>query len=34
MKAHPEVAISILPIVVTRFRETNDALIGASGVRT
>lgn len=33
MKAHPEVAIDILPIVVTRFRQTNDALIGVSGVR-
>ena len=28
MKAHPEVAMGILPIVVKRFRETNDALIG------
>jgi len=27
------VAIQILPIVVTRFRETNDALIGVSGIR-
>ncbi|MBU0927835.1 MAG: cyclic nucleotide-binding domain-containing protein [Spirochaetes bacterium] len=34
MKAHPEVAIHILPIVVQRFRETNDALIGVSGVRS
>jgi CRP-like cAMP-binding protein len=34
MKAHPEVAIDILPIIVKRFRETNDALIGVSGVRT
>jgi len=33
MKTHPEVAIDILPIVVKRFRETNDALIGVSGVR-
>jgi CRP-like cAMP-binding protein len=33
MKVHPEVAIQILPIVVTRFRETNDALIGVSGIR-
>lgn len=33
MKAHPEVAIDILPIVVKKFRETNDALIGMSGVR-
>ena len=28
LKTHPEVAIDILPIVVKRFRETNDALIG------
>jgi CRP/FNR family transcriptional regulator, cyclic AMP receptor protein len=28
MKAHPEVAIDILPIILKRFRETNDALIG------
>ncbi|TFG84968.1 MAG: cyclic nucleotide-binding domain-containing protein [Spirochaetales bacterium] len=34
MKAHPEVAIDILPIVVKKFRETNDALIGVSGVRS
>ncbi|MBP7262798.1 MAG: cyclic nucleotide-binding domain-containing protein [Spirochaetia bacterium] len=33
MKTHPEVAIDILPIVVKRFRETNDALIGMAGVR-
>jgi len=33
LKAHPEVAIDILPIVVKRFRETNDALIGISGMR-
>ena len=33
MKVHPDVAIQILPIVVTRFRETNDALIGVSGIR-
>ncbi len=33
MKVHPEVAIQILPIVVTRFRQTNDALIGVSGIR-
>jgi CRP-like cAMP-binding protein len=33
MKVHPEVAIQILPILVTRFRQTNDALIGVSGVR-
>ncbi|MCX7024415.1 MAG: cyclic nucleotide-binding domain-containing protein [Spirochaetes bacterium] len=33
LKAHPEVAIDILPIVVAKFRETNDALIGLRGVR-
>ncbi|WP_455382790.1 Crp/Fnr family transcriptional regulator [Salinispira pacifica] len=27
MEAHPEVALQILPIVVKRFRETNEALI-------
>ncbi|HRW25254.1 MAG TPA: cyclic nucleotide-binding domain-containing protein [Spirochaetia bacterium] len=33
MKSHPEVGTAILPIVVRRFRETNDALIGLSGVK-
>lgn len=33
MNTNPEVALEILPIVVKRFRETNDALIGVSGVR-
>ena len=28
MDAHPEVALEILPIVVRRFRETNEALTG------
>lgn len=28
MKAHPEVALDILPIILKRFRETNNALIG------
>lgn len=28
MKAHPELALQILPIVIKRFRETNDALTG------
>ena len=27
MKAHPEIALSILPIIVKRFRETNAELI-------
>jgi CRP/FNR family transcriptional regulator, cyclic AMP receptor protein len=29
MEAHPEVALEILPVVVKRFRETNEALTGA-----
>jgi CRP-like cAMP-binding protein len=33
LKAHPEVAIDLLPIVVKRFRETNEALIGLNSVR-
>ena len=28
MEAHPEVALEILPVVVKRFRETNEALTG------
>jgi len=28
MESHPEVALQILPVVVKRFRETNDALTG------
>jgi len=28
MEAHPEVALQILPVVVKRFRETNEALMG------
>jgi CRP/FNR family transcriptional regulator, cyclic AMP receptor protein len=28
MDAHPEVALEILPVVVQRFRETNEALTG------
>jgi CRP-like cAMP-binding protein len=28
MQSHPKVALQILPIVVRRFRETNEALIG------
>ncbi|HON89328.1 MAG TPA: cyclic nucleotide-binding domain-containing protein [Spirochaetia bacterium] len=28
MKTHPEVALGILPVVVRKFRETNDALTG------
>jgi hypothetical protein len=33
MKAHPEVALDILPIILKRFRETNDALIGVASAR-
>jgi CRP/FNR family cyclic AMP-dependent transcriptional regulator len=33
LKAHPEAALEILPIVVKRFRETNDALINLGAVR-
>ena len=33
MKAHPEVALDILPIILKRFRETNDALIGVASTR-
>lgn len=33
LKSHPEVAIDILPIVVKRFRETNEALTGLRAVR-
>jgi CRP-like cAMP-binding protein len=29
MESHPEVALEILPVVVKRFRETNNALTGA-----
>lgn len=28
MQSHPQVALEILPLVVQRFRETHDALIG------
>lgn len=28
MESHPEVALEILPVVVKRFRETNEALTG------
>ena len=31
MKSHPEIALEILPVVVRRFRETNDKLIGKGG---
>ncbi|NCN05580.1 MAG: cyclic nucleotide-binding domain-containing protein [Spirochaetales bacterium] len=31
MEAHPEVAVGILPMVVKRFRETNEALLRVRG---
>jgi len=34
MKAHPEVALDILPIILKRFRETNDALTGVISARS
>ena len=30
IKTHPEVAVEILPVIVRRFRETNEKLIGLS----
>ena len=33
LKTHPEVALDILPIILKRFRETNDALIGVTSAR-
>jgi CRP/FNR family transcriptional regulator, cyclic AMP receptor protein len=33
LKAHPEAALELLPIVVRRFRETNDALIGLGAAK-
>jgi len=33
LKAHPEAALELLPIVVKRFRETNDALIGLRSIK-
>jgi len=33
LKAHPEVALDLLPIVVKRFRETNDALVGLKAIK-
>ena len=29
MESHPEIALEILPVIVKRFRETNEKLIGA-----
>ncbi|MEI6874505.1 MAG: cyclic nucleotide-binding domain-containing protein [Spirochaetota bacterium] len=33
LKAHPEAAIDLIPIIVKRFRETNDALTGLNSVK-
>lgn len=33
LKAHPEAALELLPIVVKRFRETNDALMSLGSMR-
>jgi CRP-like cAMP-binding protein len=33
LKAHPEAALEILPILVKRFRETNDALTGVRAMK-
>jgi CRP/FNR family cyclic AMP-dependent transcriptional regulator len=33
LKAHPEAALDLLPIVVKRFRETNEALIGLGSIK-
>jgi hypothetical protein len=30
MKLHPEIATEILPVVVKRFRETNEKLLALS----
>ena len=33
LKTYPEAALELLPIIVRRFRETNDALIGLKGIK-
>ena len=33
LKAHPEAALELLPVLVKRFRETNDALIGVKSLK-
>jgi CRP/FNR family transcriptional regulator, cyclic AMP receptor protein len=33
LKAHPEAALELLPLVVKRFRETNEALLGLKAVK-
>jgi CRP-like cAMP-binding protein len=34
LKTRPEVALDLLPIVVKRFRETNDALTGLKAIQS
>ncbi|HUX38208.1 MAG TPA: cyclic nucleotide-binding domain-containing protein [Rectinemataceae bacterium] len=34
LKTHAEVALALLPIVVQRFRETNEALTGLNAMRS
>jgi CRP-like cAMP-binding protein len=34
LKTHPEAALELIPILVKRFRETNEALIGLRGIRS
>ena len=34
LKTHTDVALSLLPIVVQRFRETNEALTGLNAMRS
>jgi len=34
LKTYPEVALELLPIVVKRFRETNDALVGLKALKS
>ena len=33
LKTYPEAALELLPIVVKRFRETNDALVGLKALK-
>jgi len=34
LKTHPDVALALLPIVVQRFRETNEALTGLNAMKS
>lgn len=34
LKAHPEAAMDLIPIIVKRFRETNDALTGLNSLKS